>query len=1026
MLADQIIPIQFSKSLDTKSNPKLVILGKFVLLENAIFTSPTSLKKRNGYSVVPSAIVGGGNLVQPQLVKAFGSGKIQELIVVDNNVLYSYSPTLLGWINKGAYTSVDLLESFIFQEGSISGHTDCAVLGNIAIYSWNSIQSLSNLITTYATVVDISANNVLLPPTVLSTITSSTLLTTSPRCVVLGNSALAVTYLKSDTTAIVMRVLSASLAGISFGSEIAIASSVYISGISQINYDIANTSSGAALVYIAPSATTPQTVGAVTINTSGAVSHSTTFTDAGTSVAAIHLCVDPTNGNIWIYWSITASTTTFLKYAIYSSTLATVLATVGIQSGTFAQLNQISAYSISTSGQMVFFNLATSQATSSGINVLLDQTYSCTAGVTGASTTPASFLLSVAPFSRVFSIGTRKYIVFAYRGGSASINAGFFATQPTFFVIDLATGSVVARFAAGNANGAAVKSLGWMPQASAISGSKFLYACGIAYQILNIPGQVIGFTNTFTGLIGAASVTLDFASARSNRAVPVGGVLALNGACPAIYDGQSVSELGFNVFPEILSTAITTGSGFISAGTRSYIAVLQWPDAQGRLHQSTPSNPVQVITTASANTITLILNSLNLTEKNNVNIALYRTQDAGTIYYLVTNPAQLTFNNEGSLTITITDVMEDSNLPGRPELYTTGNVLENTVPPPSMIMEARNDRLWLVDDENPNTIWYTKSDQKGVGLSPSGFLTMQIDQKFGNIVALSEMDEKMIVMKLEGNFWFAGDGADDTGANSSLSFPQALPSDTGCKTLKSVILTPKGIMRQTEKGMYLLDRAMNDHYFDDYFDGAAVEAFNSQTITAATLIKDKNQARFLTASGTTLVFDYLMNKWGTFTNHLGYAADNWNGLYVYARTDGNVFQENLTTFLDNTTPLQMRAQLGPLALGSINGFQRARRAQMAGDFKNGNSSGHGVQISANYDFQPAFSSPIPYTFGAASASGTFEYEERFPIQKCGALGLLIEEIVTGASGEWMEIATMGILAGVKKGLNKLSSNQRVG
>lgn len=62
---------------------------------------------------------------------------------------------------------------------------------------------------------------------------------------------------------------------------------------------------------------------------------------------------------------------------------------------------------------------------------------------------------------------------------------------------------------------------------------------------------------------------------------------------------------------------------------------------------------------------------------------------------------------------------------------------------------------------------------------------------------------------------------------------------------------PLGIMYKSNKGIYLLNRSLQVDYI-----GSPVEDYNSQNITSADLIQDKNRRRFLTSSGVTLVYDY--------------------------------------------------------------------------------------------------------------------------------------------------------------------------
>src|SRR5208282_4405532 len=105
---------------------------------------------------------------------------------------------------------------------------------------------------------------------------------------------------------------------------------------------------------------------------------------------------------------------------------------------------------------------------------------------------------------------------------------------------------------------------------------------------------------------------------------------------------------------------------------------------------------------------------------------------------------------------------------------------------------------------------------------------------------------------------------------------QFIPSDTGCVNSKSVILFPDGILFKSLKGIYILTRGLAIGYF-----APEVEAYNSQDIQSAVLTGGRNQIRFLTSSGLSLLYDYVFKQWSVFTNHTGLSADIWQGSYVY-------------------------------------------------------------------------------------------------------------------------------------------------
>lgn len=1009
-LQEQIIPIQFGQGLETKTDPKAVQAGKFLRLENGVFTAPGRIAKRNGYTAL-------GTSTAPVMTHEYNG----ELLKADSGALSSWSPTQSAWFSRGAYFSTELTRSSIDNVRPSNGFVDCTVLGNYALYGWGTAyQSVSTYPLVYpsvvGSVVDLQTGAVVSGPTVLST--SGGFVQAQPKCVLIGGTQLAVFYENSASTAIVCRLITIGVGTVSFGSELTVTTNY-----SNSTFDAVATSTGAAIVY---GSTTGVTV--ATINTSGAIVASANTIDAAAATLVAHVSVT-SNGNIWAYWIDTDATPTFctLVYKVYSSALGAVLAKTSIAViPTPFFLTNIIAVNTSATQQTLYYS---QYLAASNKFIDLAKTVTVTsAGVVGA---PATFAYGVCPFSRVFTVAGNNYLVFVSRGASLS---GAYATpntatQPTYFVVALSAGTtiplVVARFAAGLANNFAVLDtvVSWAPSVASISSTKFLFGCGVVTQDYLNEAQLT-LDAALGQLSGAFAYTIDFNGANSYRAVNSGQLAVLNGGALQVYDGQAVSEFGFHQFPEIVNAASTTKTGgAVTAGTHSLLAIFQWTDAQGNLHQSTPSASFNVTMGGADTIIRATVTTAYLSQKSGVCVAVYCTIAGGSIYYLATDPVYLTSADPTAAGSVVVDILQsDAQLALNPQSYTSpiSSVLENTVPPPSMAMVSHGNRLWFVDSEHPNDRWYTKSFSPGTGLSPSGFLVEQTDPKLGTIVALAEMDEKLVIGKQYGIFVETGDGANDTGQGSTLSGPQQVPSDVGVSALKSVVTTPMGIIFKSPNGLYLLDRSLSVKYV-----GADVEAYNAQTVTDARLVPGKSQARFLCSSGLTLVFDYIYNQWSTFTAHTGVSATVWNSTYVYS-TGTAVLQEAAGTYADNGAAFALLAQTSWLALASVQGFQRVKRLIMLGDFTNGLSAAHKLSISAAYDFSTTFQTAVTYTFGIASASGVFQYRERLPIQKCDAVSLLIQETTTGSALEYVDLTSISFEAAVKKGANKLGGAYSVG
>jgi hypothetical protein len=322
MVQDQVVPLHFGQGVDTKTDPKAVVAGKWIRLEDGVFTNPMSIRKRNGYAALSTTIGSVGSLSSPKLVHEYKG----ELLAADQNLLISYSPSQSAWVSRGRFASTELSRSTIDNAHPASGYADVAVLGNYALYGWSTAaqQNVTYPVvqsSAYGSVVDLQTGVPVGGPQLLSTADVGKTFINPVRVCCLGGSTLAIFYVKNDQSAIVCRLVTFSSPGVVvFGSELTVTTN-YAAGF----FDVLATSSGAAIFY---KSTTGVTL--ATVNTSGAVTGSVVIVDAAANALSGHVA-QTTNGNLWIYWVDNQGVNTAsLVYAVYSSALASVLAKTAI------------------------------------------------------------------------------------------------------------------------------------------------------------------------------------------------------------------------------------------------------------------------------------------------------------------------------------------------------------------------------------------------------------------------------------------------------------------------------------------------------------------------------------------------------------------------------------------------------------------------------------------------------------------------------------------------------------------------
>lgn len=482
--------------------------------------------------------------------------------------------------------------------------------------------------------------------------------------------------------------------------------------------------------------------------------------------------------------------------------------------------------------------------------------------------------------------------------------------------------------------------------------------------------------------------------------------------------------------------------------------IYEWTDNQGYTYRSAPSIPVAITTTGTGKTGTYIFTynvpTLRLTYKiaNAVKILAYRWSAANPVYYQVTSIQYPTLNLTTSDYVTIVDPLNDSSIVGNDIIYTTGGVLENVNSPASTVVTTFDTRAWKIDSENPSTGWYSKPLVQGAAVEWSDLQTVYIAPNIGTIgqagpvLATAPMDDKICFFHGGVIDYMNGTGPDSTGANSQYSQPTFITSTVGCSNQRSIVLMQNGLMFQASngKGIWLLGRDLSTQYI-----GAAVERFNSATVTSAVNVPSDNQVRFMLDTGVCLVYDYYYSQWGTFTGLGGLPTTSsciYQSLHTFINSAGQVYQENPGVYLDGSTPVLRNFTTAWLSLAGLQGYQRAYQFFLLGEY----ISPHLLNMSIAYNFNPSasqvtlinpessFSSADPSSFGSPTPYGgpTPNEPERIFLaqQRCTSIQLSLQEVfdpsLGTAPGEGFTMSGIKLVYGIKKGWPTISSGKSWG
>jgi hypothetical protein len=644
--------------------------------------------------------------------------------------------------------------------------------------------------------------------------------------------------------------------------------------------------------------------------------------------------------------------------------------------------------------------------------------------------TAAAFMVGAALAAKPFAYGPvaagqLAHVPLAYPG----------ALQPTVFVVDH-TANVVAKLLPGLAGG--------VPTTAGAGAAMLPGACGVddgtfRLALLERGSLEVSDGVTFTQT-GVSALTLDFADAQNGYArAELGRNLHLGGGFLAMYDGVSVVEHGFHLFPEgLTATAGGGGTGALAAGQYQYVACYEWLDAQGQIHRSAPSVPV-TMTAVATGSGSVTVPCLQFTAKAGrpVGGADRAVPDGcGRVDLLppVEPHREPTANAIGTDKITYahTTVSDTATAGERAALHDRRRPGEHRAAADRPDGRPPQPRVGL-DSTNPLQVWFSKQVAAGAPAEFTDVLFLNVDPRGGPVTALASLDDKLVVFKASRAFFVTGQGPDATGAQSDFGDAVEIPGGVGCVDPRSVVATPAGLMFRSARGFHLLGRDLSVSYI-----GADVEAYNGNRVTSAQAIPTTTQVRFTLDSGVALVFDTLVGQWAVFTNHAAVDSAIWLDSFIYLRSDGTALQESATAFSDAGSHIRLRVVTSWLSFASLQGFQRVYRAMILGEYV----SAHSLLVQVAYDFNPAFvqadtitpSAPGAYGDDSPYGSGTpyggefplYEWRVDFARQKCTAVQLSLEDVQSGSPSEGFSLSAITLLAGIKGGPNRVPATRSFG
>lgn len=1027
MLTKQAIDISFAKGLDTKTDKKRIPIGKFEQLQNTVFDKGGLLQKRNGYprlSTLPNTSY--TNLTT-----------FNQNLTAIGETIAAFNIGNSSFVEKGSIQPLSVRTLPVIRNNLNQTAVDVAVASNgvaCAVY----LETDGSTTTAKFVVFDVTTGQNIKAPAAVPV--SSGTVTGGMRVFVLGNNFILVFTNVITATSHLQYVTVNSSNPTIVGTNTDIAAA-YISAttLSWDGYVVEDH------LYLAYNTTTGgQSVKVTYLTSTLVLAAAVTF--AGRIATMMSVTADVTNpASPVIYVSMYNLGTTVGYTLAFDQNLNTLMAAQQIiAAGTYLNLTSVAQDGVLT----VFAEVSNAYAWNAAIKTNFINTCTVTLATSTASALTVS-LRSVGLASKAFIVDETIYYLAAYSS----------LYQPTYFLVNGSTSTAAAPVLAAKLayeNGGGYLTLG-LPGVSLTDDN----IAQIPYRFKDLIQAVNKNTNVPTGSqtagiysqtginLGTFTVGTD-----ATDTAEIGNDLHISGGFLWMYDGYLPVEHNFVLFPDSdtatpANTAVWSAiggsmaaqpDGATNARAYYYQFVYEWTDNQGNAFHSAPSIPIPVTTTGALSTgsVTLNIATLRLTMKtaNPVKLVVYRWSVAQQSYYQVTSITSPTLNSTTADTVQIVDTLADASILGNNLIYTTGGVVEDTNAPASDLLALFDSRLWLVDAEDPNLLWYSKQVIEATPVEMSDLFTIYVPPNTatqgatGPVTAINVMDDKLILGKENAFLYINGSGPDNTGANSQYGTATFITSTVGCTNQKSMVQTPNGLMFESNKGIWLLKRDLQTMYI-----GAPVQDLTTgATVLSAKTVPGTNQVRFTMSTGITLMYDYYFDQWGSFTGVPAISSCIFEDLHTYLSAYGVVYQETPGSYVDGSSPVLMRFKTGPIRVGELQSYQRAYFFYLLGTYL----SPHRLMLSMSYDYESSPSQSVTITpingslpFGSGGAQSPFgqgtpfggpSSEESWRVflerQRCMAFAVTLQELYDPslglAAGAGLTLSGLNVVVGLKK------------
>jgi hypothetical protein len=993
------VHIPLAAGLDTKSDPRALQPPALTRALNVEFTESGGLQKRKPYAALATDIEGGGTLSDIRRLATYRD----ELIAFTDTKLYSWSPTLDAWQERGEHLAASVTERSLFGSTAEQSFCDRAELDGIAIYMWTEGSDPSDPDRLMIAALDVETGAVVYGPEPWPQDGNA-----RPRLVAGDSVIFAFVYVTSGSELFGSTIDPADISG-------SLDNNSFSANISAGPYDVAVSGD---TCYFASQQTTSTSYRVGTVNAAGTVASQL---EARTCDGAIAIAVSPDADVMVVRVDGTDVEGDLLDSGLTAtSDVDMALGTIG---ATDNQLTAAFKTVAEAGGEYRCFAFWTSGQTSGSSDFSMRVGWVETDG--DASGTDDALVHRIGVAAHAFAYGDHVFVWGVFASDTVADNSPLVGVQHAYLLFR-DDGEVIARAVQDVAGGFGLLN-GHLGTVQDLGDSRYGWA-GLERGLL-------------TGDAGSTSyaarspreVVLSMDSLDARRSAELGRTLYISGGIPMQYDGEGVAEVGFLIYPWLV-TNITFGSpsgGNVEGGAYSWLPLYAWENAAQELERSTSTAlsttgpaPVPGTGTDVDMNIRALPVTLKQGDRSAPRLEMWRSLKnpaTGAPLYRITDvdPAEDTGanryieNDPTATTVAFTDDMADDDAAVLEQILLPGVELEDLPPASASIIVAGTERIFLAGIANePHQIRYSKIRQDGRVASFHDGNKITLPAGSGDITALAILNETLIAFCESAIYALPGDGFDNLGAGQNFGPPRTISVDVGAQSQEAIGVTSDGIVFHGSKGWHLLTLGGGVQYI-----GGPVEDFDGDEFVAVHVLEGQHQIRCL-STARCLVYDTVAGQWSEWELEDAVGAVIWQGAYVYATASGVFSERSDYTGVDYSIDIETA---WIKVADQLQNFGRWRRAVLLGERRD-TSFAVRVRIGRNYA-TGYFDDRTKVLTGSVGAPLQFSHRPKYG--RAQALRFRITDMAADAESvpdsEGMKLTGLSLNVGIKRGLPRLAA-----